>query len=227
LRHPREQDGVDVINYSVGSSAADHGAVDPLWEAFKGVAAAGVFVSASAGNSGPGPSSMGSNGEPWVTTIAAGTHPRKMFAEMTLSNANAKSSSTARVTPASNLVALPPTPLYLGTSDAARLCAPGSLDPAEVKGKVVICVRGTYFMYQKGDEVTRAGGVGIIIANAPDGAKDLARFVSAGQARRSGICMGPSASSGCHVPADAIARKSPDTGFNIISEKSTHMISSP
>ena len=66
-------DGVDVINYSIGGGAADT-TVSPTDQAFLGAAAAGIFVSASAGNSGPGASTL-DNAAPWITTVAASTIP--------------------------------------------------------------------------------------------------------------------------------------------------------
>jgi hypothetical protein len=58
-------EGVDVINYSIGG---DPGAiVDPIEIAFLNAAAAGVFVAASAGNSGPDVSTADHN-SPWLTT---------------------------------------------------------------------------------------------------------------------------------------------------------------
>ena len=70
-------DGVDVINYLIGAD-------DPsdLWNNFDTVAflnarAAGVFVATSAGNSGPGPKTIGSPADaPWLTTVGASTHDR-------------------------------------------------------------------------------------------------------------------------------------------------------
>ena len=44
-------DGVDVINYSVGTDAA--GRLGPVERAFLGAADAGVFVANAAGNNGP------------------------------------------------------------------------------------------------------------------------------------------------------------------------------
>lgn len=66
-------DGVDVINYSI--SGATDTAFDPMHEAFLNTVAAGVFVATSAGNSGPGVSTVAHN-VPWMTTVASGTHDR-------------------------------------------------------------------------------------------------------------------------------------------------------
>lgn len=68
-------DGVDVINYSVSGSSQY--VVDSIELAFLDAADAGVFVSASAGNSGDtlGAGSVAHN-SPWVMTVAASTHDR-------------------------------------------------------------------------------------------------------------------------------------------------------
>ena len=62
-------DGVDVINYSVSSSDAVD---DPVDLAFLSAASAGIFVATSAGNAGPGASTL-HHVTPWVTTVAAST----------------------------------------------------------------------------------------------------------------------------------------------------------
>lgn len=70
-------DGVDVINYSVSGSSTSVVGADEI--AFLNAAHAGVFVSASAGNSGDtvGVSSVAHN-SPWVMTVAASTHDRNV-----------------------------------------------------------------------------------------------------------------------------------------------------
>ncbi|HRC84256.1 MAG TPA: S8 family serine peptidase [Thermoanaerobaculia bacterium] len=66
-------DGVDAINYSIGGGGTPwSGDIDTF---FLDAVAAGVFVSASAGNSGPTASTVGHLG-PWVITVAAATHDR-------------------------------------------------------------------------------------------------------------------------------------------------------
>ncbi|HSI54298.1 MAG TPA: S8 family serine peptidase, partial [Ramlibacter sp.] len=66
-------DGVDVINFSISGSTTNFR--DPVEIAFLFAADAGVFVAASAGNSGPTASTVAHPG-PWLTTVAAGTHSR-------------------------------------------------------------------------------------------------------------------------------------------------------
>jgi hypothetical protein len=45
------------------------------------------------------------------------------------------------------------------------LCLPSSLDPAKVKGKIVVCVRGVNARAEKGFVVKQAGGVGMVLCN--------------------------------------------------------------
>jgi hypothetical protein len=66
-------DGVDVLNYSI--SGGDSPWTDIVDIAFLDATAAGMFVSASAGNAGPGPSTVAKTG-PWNAAVAASTHNR-------------------------------------------------------------------------------------------------------------------------------------------------------
>lgn len=67
---------VDVINYSISGGAQPWVEANSL--AFLAAHNAGIFVSASAGNSGPGAATVAHN-EPWVATVAASTHGRVTF----------------------------------------------------------------------------------------------------------------------------------------------------
>ena len=67
-------DGVDVINFSI--SGGDDPFTDPVELAFLDAYAAGVFVSTSAGNDGPG-ASTANHLSPWVTSVAASTQTRE------------------------------------------------------------------------------------------------------------------------------------------------------
>ncbi len=76
-------DGVDVINYSISGTPTNFR--DPAEISFLYAADAGVFVAASAGNSGPTTSTV-AHPSPWITTVAAGTHNRNGAGSVTLGN---------------------------------------------------------------------------------------------------------------------------------------------
>jgi subtilisin family serine protease len=152
-------DGVDVINYSIGGGAGSPG-IDDL--AFLFAADAGVFVATSAGNSGPGESTIGNPATmPWVTTVGASTQTR--FFEGTITLGNGKKYRGASITPG-----LGWTPLVDAASAGDEFCAPGGLDPAVVTGKIVLCLRGVVGRAEKSLAVYQAGGVGMIQYNAND-----------------------------------------------------------
>ena len=163
-------DGVDVINYSISGSTTNFR--DPVEIAFLYAADAGVFVAASAGNSGPTTGTV-AHPSPWITTVAAGTHNRTAIGTVTLGNGVTNSGS--------GLANAPVTAPLINSTDAAaagagatavNLCystatnggAP-ALDPAKVAGKIVVCDRGTSARVDKSLAVLEAGGVGMILLN--------------------------------------------------------------
>jgi subtilisin family serine protease len=165
-------DGVDVINYSVGSD--DSQLIGAVEYAFLGAYDAGVFVSNSAGNAGPGAGTVGSPAAvPWLTTVAADQMSRSFRATATVTPA-----AGAPIIRAGDSVtnALPATPLVdaatsgLAAADPAdaALCMPDTLDPAKVTGKAVLCVRGVNARVDKSRNVKLAGGVGMVLYNAVD-----------------------------------------------------------
>ena len=166
-------DGVDVINYSIGGSQTNF--LDAVQVAFFNAAAAGVFVSASAGNSGPG--NTVAHISPWVTTVGNSTHDRFTTANVVLGNgyvANGPSFQTAGLgakplisaahaglpgVDATNLARC-----YGSTDGVGQL-----LDPAKVAGKIVVCYRGGNVLVNKTDNAKAAGAAGVIIQNIPSG----------------------------------------------------------
>ena len=74
-------DGVDVINYSIGSDTPGLIGADDI--AFLFAADVGVFVSTSAGNAGPGAGTVGAPASvPWVTTVGASLQKKTYVAEV-------------------------------------------------------------------------------------------------------------------------------------------------
>ncbi|MHC5908491.1 S8 family serine peptidase [Streptomyces sp. S6] len=165
-------DGVDVINYSIGSGS-ESPANDPIQTAFRNAAAAGVFISTSGGNSGPGASTL-DNIAPWTTTVAASTvEPYK--GTVVLGNGERYTGISTTLTGT-----VGPAPLVRSTAvknadasaDDAEVCAPGTLDPALAAGKLVVCDRGVVDRIAKSAEAKRAGAVGMVLVNVSQGSTD-------------------------------------------------------
>src|SRR5262245_24405862 len=165
-------DGVDVINYSVGPSSAPNTFLSPEQVSFLFAADAGVFVSAAAGNTGPGASTV-TNPGPWITTAAAGTHNRNGVGSVTLGN-NATFSGASLAAPVGPAPFIRSTDAGLPGADptAVRLCFAAVdnggtpvLDPVRVAGKIVLCDRGVTARVNKSLAVQQAGGVGMVLAN--------------------------------------------------------------
>lgn len=49
--------------------------------------------------------------------------------------------------------------------ECSKICLQGSLDPEKVKGKIVVCLRGTSARVAKGLTVLQAGGAAMVLAN--------------------------------------------------------------
>ena len=157
-------DGVDVINFSISGGANPYS--DPVEQAFLNAYAAGVFVAASAGNSGPATDTTDHRG-PWVTTVAASTQSRAFENTVTLTGDGGASltltgaSITNGVGPAP--VMIPPTDVQCDNPFAAGSAA----------GKVVVCRRGNTGRAQKGFNVLQGGAVGMILYNQAANVTDL------------------------------------------------------
>jgi subtilisin family serine protease len=163
-------DGVDVINYSISGTSTNFR--DPVEIAFLYAADAGVFVSASAGNSGPTASSV-AHPSPWITTVAAGTHNRTVSGSVALGNGSTYSGASLASAPVSApLVNSTAVGAAGASATAVNLCystatngGTPALDPAKVAGKIVVCMRGTNARVDKSLAVLEAGGVGMILLN--------------------------------------------------------------
>jgi subtilisin family serine protease len=160
-------DGVDVINYSISGSQTDF--ANPVMLSFLFAADAGVFVSTSAGNSGPTTSTVAHPG-PWVTTVAAGTHNRNGRGSVTLGNGTTyNGASVASPVGPAPLIDSVNAGLAGKNPTEVELCFIGTLDPAKVTGKIVLCKRGVNARVDKSRAVQEAGGVGMVLYNDPDG----------------------------------------------------------
>ncbi|KAK6245931.1 hypothetical protein SCA6_009021 [Theobroma cacao] len=165
-------DGVDVLSMSIGGGMSEYYGDTVAIGAFT-AAAHGIFVSCSAGNSGPMPSSL-SNVAPWITTVGAGTLDRDFPASLTLGNGDKYSGVTLY-----NGKQLPDSlvPLVYGGSvshsSSGSFCMAGSLIPEKISGKIVVCDRGGSARVQKGVVVKAGGGVGMILSNTDSYGEEL------------------------------------------------------
>ncbi|HQX01570.1 MAG TPA: S8 family peptidase, partial [Anaerolineales bacterium] len=156
-------DGVDVINYSISGTSTNF--LDPVEIAFLNAADAGVFVAASAGNSGPTTSTV-AHPSPWITTVAAGTHNRNSAGSVTLNAVTYSGASLAAAAVTAPLIDSTAAGLPGADPTQVALCyssADGGavLDPALVAGKIVVCDRGVTARVNKSLAVLEAGGVGM------------------------------------------------------------------
>lgn len=163
-------DGVDVINFSIGDNVDTFGSDE---FAFLNAAAAGVFVSAAAGNAGPGASTI-DNAMPWETTDAAGTFDENFPMQVKLGN-GATYNGVGRGSGVGSSPLIDSANAGFSTGSPAELCFSAAsnggtpaLDPAKVAGKIVLCKRGTNARVDKSLAVKQAGGVGMILYNASD-----------------------------------------------------------
>lgn len=162
-------DGVDVLSLSLGGGSAPYPRDTIAIGAFAAMEK-GIFVSCSAGNSGPAKASL-ANVAPWIMTVGAGTIDRDFPAYATLGDGR-KFTGVSLYSGAGmgkKLVEL----VYNKGNSSSNLCMPGSLDPAAVRGKVVVCDRGISARVEKGAVVKAAGGVGMILANTAASGEEL------------------------------------------------------
>ncbi|CAN6287554.1 unnamed protein product [Urochloa humidicola] len=166
-------DGCGVLSLSLGGGAADYSRDSVAIGAFAAMEQ-GVLVSCSAGNAGPGSSTL-SNVAPWITTVGAGTLDRDFPAYVSLGNG--ENYTGVSLYSGKPLPANTPIPIIYAAnasnSTAGNLCMPGTLSPEKVAGKIVVCDRGVSARVQKGFVVRDAGAAGMVLANTAANGQEL------------------------------------------------------
>eukprot|EP00268_Persea_americana_P028693 TRINITY_DN27831_c2_g3_i1.p1 TRINITY_DN27831_c2_g3~~TRINITY_DN27831_c2_g3_i1.p1 ORF type:complete len:786 (+),score=86.13 TRINITY_DN27831_c2_g3_i1:227-2584(+) len=161
------QDGVDVMSISLGGG--------PLPNLYTNVIDIGTFramqkgivISCSAGNSGPSDYSV-SNAAPWCLTVGASTMDRSIRVTVTLGNGESLDGES--VFQPKDFKSNPLPIIYPGANgdDDTAKCTDGSLNGINVKGKVVLCERGTTGRISKGLVVKNAGGAAMVLTNTEE-----------------------------------------------------------
>lgn len=159
-------DGANVINYSIGPNTPQSAYTSPDDLAFLDAFDAGVFVSTSAGNSGPGTAAhLG----PWETTVGASTLQRAFTSTATLTaGGDTLTISGSSIMPGIST----PTPVVEASAPpyADQFCGTPAA-PGTFTGEIVICVRGgthagaAIGRAQKGFDVAQGGAAGMFLIN--------------------------------------------------------------
>jgi hypothetical protein len=154
-------DGVDVFNYSISGGSNPYG--DPVELAFLAARDAGVFVSASAGNNGPGPGTV-AHVSPWLTTVGASTHTRTWTNSLVdMAGGSPPADMDGRAISAAYG---PATIVYAGDFGDGGCMTP--FPPGTwTDGEIVVCDRGTIARVDKGANVLAGGAGGMVLANPP------------------------------------------------------------
>ncbi|MFC7596436.1 S8 family serine peptidase [Terrabacter sp. GCM10028922] len=153
-------DNVDVINFSISGGSNPY--ADAVELAFLDAYNAGVFVSASAGNSGPGPDTVDHRG-PWVTTVGASTTNRHFQSTVQLTSTDGATLSLvgSSVTPGIGTA----TPVVLATAVGSDALCTTPITAGAATGKIVVCQRGPGRVL-KSKVVADGGGAGMLLYNA-------------------------------------------------------------
>lgn len=158
-------DGVDVINFSISGGGDPYN--DIVEQAFSAAYENGVFVSASAGNSGPGADTVAHRG-PWTMTVGASTHDRGFVASVTVESGNESLtldgvSITAGFGPAPVVLAAD----YdgLAATDAEKGMCNTPFPAGTFNGEIVVCKRGVIARVSKSFNVAEGGAGGMILYN--------------------------------------------------------------
>jgi len=165
--------GIAAINYSISGGTNPY--ADPVELAFLAATDAGVFVSTSAGNEGPGAGTV-AHVSPWVASVGASTHNRTIFNDVV--SMTSDGGSLADIRGVGFTSGYGPAPIvYAGDYPAdngttPELCGAGAAgsntspwNPGTFSGEIVICDRGTYGRVEKGINALAAGAGGMILAD--------------------------------------------------------------
>ena len=161
---------VDVLNFSIGGGAQPWSESVSL--AFLGASNAGIYVAASAGNSGPGPNTMG-HLEPWVSSTAAAQHGRGDFAVlMEVTGPGTVPEPLTAIVLNEGANGVPHTATIPGTTPLRVSAGIDTVNDGCVAypagtftGAIAVIRRGTCPFADKANNASNAGAIAVVIAN--------------------------------------------------------------
>jgi subtilisin family serine protease len=182
-------DGVDVINYSLGSSNPPSPWGSPDTIAFLNAFDADVFVATSASNDGPAASSIGGPANaPWVSSIGNASHNR-LFGNRLLNMTGGDTTPPGSMIGASLTGPSGFRPIVHAKDFGNALCGVGFREfgsacddntgatnpfpPGTFNGEIVVCDRGTYGRVEKSKNLQLAGAGGMVLANTDEDGESI------------------------------------------------------
>ena len=163
-------DGVDAVNYSIGSPSPTP---DPWGSSFAlqwlAVRDAGIFVATSAGNDGNGSETVGSpNDLPWMTAVGASTHDLAYLNSL-VSMSGGDPPPPADIDGRGVTVGYGPAPIVYAGDFGDAMCLNPFPAGTWTNGEIVVCDRGVIARVAKGTNVAAGGAGGLILAEVTPG----------------------------------------------------------
>jgi len=162
--------GIASLNFSISGGGDPYN--DTVELGFLAAVEAGIYVAASAGNSGPTASTVAHLG-PWVSTTAASTHSRQIsntLADITSDSASLGALSGLGFTSSYGPATIVNSADFEAEFPGATVCGVGEIGdnispwPADFfNGEIVACTRGTFGRVEKGINVLAAGAGGYVL----------------------------------------------------------------
>lgn len=164
------ENGVDVLNYSIGGYPEDPWySIDAM--AFLSARAAGIHVATSVGNEGPLWRTAGSPAvAPWLTSVAAYTHDRAI-SDITLGNFAGGTGAPAAIN-GKGVTAGIAASIVRAADHGDALCLE-PFPPGTFAGEIVVCERGGIPRVDKGVNVLAGGAGGMVLMNVDPAEDDL------------------------------------------------------
>lgn len=165
------EDGVDVINFSIGGASTSFGSPDSV--AFLFAADAGVFVATSAGNSGPLRATVGAPGiVPWITAVGAVNDDQNFALGISITAPASVAGEKVAIEGAGSVLLADAGPISgdVVLAQPADGCTPLT-NAADVDGKIALIIRGACAFDTKYAEAEAAGATALVVYNdgaAPD-----------------------------------------------------------
>jgi len=155
-------DGMDVVNLSLGGAPAPRTGDDIEVEAMETAVSLGVIVVISSGNSGPNANTMGSPGtSPSAISVGAMNNDRYFAAPFSVGSNGPYPAVPAAETPPARPITAPLVDISLSQDTTGLACSP--LAANSLTGSIALILRGTCYFSVKLNNAQAAGAVAALV----------------------------------------------------------------